>query len=1015
MSNSSLFIHGMAKIHEIGLDLQQSAVMCKNGRRLLAQTKTALTTHGLVIRAKHRKRQLYRGIAADLTEIQLILSNERHLRDALNEGDFPRAIALCVACHASLRAYEQFTCLASFQSYVQSSWELLQRRVESAVRDVVRKFDATTYERVLVAHRRMGRGYHVIERLQRQFIDTINENTKNALYAHVLQSERNAMRAEELKAMNFKNLAEALDDKFFVECLHTILEYMADLLFVHWQMSKWHERRAAADAAADAAAAAKQAPKQKKALAAKRAAAAAADRDDDDDDDDDGGRADDDENDDGDDDDTDAKYFAGLGESLSRFRKTMWDKIQRKVAAILSTSQLANYKIDEFLHVLDSIYRFIAIGEAFSGCDSDHMRRSIKLQSKQYFENMHKRRMEDLSIMLANEHWHPCPVADDFELDRIKEFAPMSASTLLAGTARADGDTSSAAAAASDAERIFAEQARSGNPFSKAALQAAAAAASKARREVQLPAASADGGGASAQAAAVVATPASAADADATDEGEKRNFLTSTCINVAKFIGKYVQMMQILEPISYQIFVGLEQIYNFYLYAVFKFFIESVPVPGCFAELPALQHKALPAELRQVLAAFSAKLDELGAWGKGLLPRMDESVTARLADANGCYGAAKRAVALESLCVLAEATRRLKPRLAQLLAARPGADKKLKEFMASSVAHVPALRRHGYVVLSSVVLPFENLCRLVENTNWATTKNVETQCNDYVARYREEYRLFAVRAQTLQQEGAIPRAVFLLLWRQAVSRGMDTLIEGFARAKKCTDQGQLLRKLDLQELCSELNSLVPKQAGRPLPRHEDVALYIRAYYQEADHFLPFVKEHNTKFTQKQILSVINQGFGKDMKKPNRKDLEKTIEEIYAMQEAAAAAVVAAAAAATAATMTASTTPTLQPRAAAATAPAAAPAVPATAATTAPKATAVPVAAAPSTATVPPKASASASAAAAAVPATAAPTAPKATAVPVAAAPSTATAPPKASAPASTAAPAAAAPAVIGKK
>jgi syndetin len=933
MSNSSLFIHGMAKIHEIGLDLQQSAVMCKNGRRLLAQTKTALTTHGLVIRAKHRKRELYRGIAADLTEIQLILSNERHLRDALNEGDFPRAIALCVACHASLRAYEQFTCLASFQSYVQSSWELLQRRVESAVRDVVRKFDATTYERVLVAHRRMGRGYHVIERLQRQFIDTINENTKNALYAHVLQSERNAMRAEELKAMNFKNLAEALDDKFFVECLHTILEYMADLLFVHWQMSKWHERRAAADAA-DAAAAAKQAPKQKKALAAKRAAAAAAA---DNDDDDDGGRSDDD-NENDDDDDTDSKYFAGLGESLSRFRKTMWDKIQRKVAAILSTSQLANYKIDEFLHVLDSIYRFIAIGEAFSGCDSDHMRRSIKLQSKQYFENMHKRRMEDLSIMLANEHWHPCPVADDFELDRIKEFAPMSASTLLAGTARADGDTSSAAAAASDAERIFAEQARSGNPFSKAALQAAAAAASKARREVQLPAAGAD---ASAQAAAVAAaTPASAADADATDEGEKRNFLTSTCINVAKFIGKYLQMMQILEPISYQIFVGLEQIYNFYLYAVFKFFVESVPVPGCFAELPALQHKALPGELRQVLAAFSAKLDELGAWGKGLLPRMDESVTARLADANGCYGAAKRAVALESLCVLAEATRRLKPRLAQLLAARPGADKKLKEFMASSVAHVPALRRHGYVVLSSVVLPFENLCRLVENTNWATTKNVETQCNDYVARYREEYRLFAVRAQTLQQEGAIPRAVFLLLWRQAVSRGMDTLIEGFARAKKCTDQGQLLRKLDLQELCSELNSLVPKQAGRPLPRHEDVALYIRAYYQEADHFLPFVKEHNTKFTQKQILSVINQGFGKDMKKPNRKDLEKTIEEIYAMQEAAAAAVVAAAAAATAAALT----PTLQPRAA-------------EAAAAAPK-----VAVAPSTATAPPKASAPASAA-----------------------------------------------------
>jgi hypothetical protein len=847
MSNYSLFVHGMAKIHEIGLDLQQSAVMCKNGRRLLAQTKQALTTHGLVIRAKHRKRELYRGIGADLNEIQQILSNERTLRDAVDEGDFPRAIELCVACHASLRAYEQFTCLSSFQSYVQSSWEALQRRVESAVRDVVRKFDPLTYERVLIAYRRMERGFHVLERLQRQFIDTINEDTKNALYAHVLQSERNAMRAEELKAMNFKNLADALEDRFFVDCLHTILEYLTDLLYVHWQMTKWHERRAAADAAAAAA-------------AAKNGAAA-----------------------EGDDDDTDAKFLASVAESLSRFRKTMWDKMQRKVAAILSTSQLSNYKIDDFLHVLDSVYRFIAIGEAFSGCDSDHMRRSIKSQSKQYFENMHKARMEDLSIMLSNEQWHPCPVADDFELDQIKEFMPPAPTTRTGGSSDAH-----------DADHIFAEHARSGNPFGRAAMEAAASAAVKARRAAQqAPAAPTAAAAAAAATSAAASAAASASGQEDTEESEKRNFLTSTSINVAKYIGKYVQMMQILEPISYQVFVGLEQLYNFYLFAVHKFFIESVAVPSCFADLSQLQIKALPSELRQVISSVTAKLEELGPYGKGLLPHLDESVAARLADANGLYGAAKRSVAFESLVVLAQATKRLQPRLTKLLAARPGADKKLKDFLSSSVAGATALRRHGYVVLSSVVLPFEHMCRLVENTNWATTKSVETS-NAYVARYKEEYRLFAVRAQTLQQQGSIPRAVYALLWRQAVSRGMDTLIEGFARAKKVTDQGQTLRKLDLQEFCSELNSLMPKQFGRPLPRQEDVALYIRAYYHDPDLFLPFVKEHNEKFTQKQVFAVLNQGVGKDTKKQLKKDLEKFIEEIYLRQEAVSAAAAAAA-------------------------------------------------------------------------------------------------------------------------
>ena len=113
--------------------------------------------------------------------------------------------------------------------------------------------------------------------------------------------------------------------------------------------------------------------------------------------------------DDSDADASDAKFFATVADSLLRFRKTMWDKMQRKVSAILSTSQLASYKIDDFLVVLDSVYRFIKVGEAFSGCNSEHLRRSIKQQSKAYFENLHKRRMEDLSIMLANEQWQPCP------------------------------------------------------------------------------------------------------------------------------------------------------------------------------------------------------------------------------------------------------------------------------------------------------------------------------------------------------------------------------------------------------------------------------------------------------------------------------------------------------------------------------------------------------------------------------------------------------------------------------
>ena len=157
MSNYNLFVQGMSKIHELGLDLHQSAVICKNGRRLVQQTKGALTTHGIIVTAKHRKRQLYASVAADLRELQNIVANERRLREALEEGDFVTSIELALTGRELLRAYEQFTCLASFSSYVQTSWELLQRRLENSVRDVVRQFDALAYERTLIGHRRMGK------------------------------------------------------------------------------------------------------------------------------------------------------------------------------------------------------------------------------------------------------------------------------------------------------------------------------------------------------------------------------------------------------------------------------------------------------------------------------------------------------------------------------------------------------------------------------------------------------------------------------------------------------------------------------------------------------------------------------------------------------------------------------------------------------------------------------------------------------------------------------------------
>ena len=243
-------------------------------------------------------------------------------------------------------------------------------------------------------------------------------------------------------------------------------------------------------------------------------------------------------------------------------------------------------------------------------------------------------------------------VADDFALERIKEFRvlpPLDAES-VSSASEAKDDAARQAQARANAERIFAAHQSNGNPFGKAALAKAAEAARVARAKTAEEEAAA---AAVAVAEARAADKAAAAGAgEASDEAngaadDTRLFVTSTSINVAKFIGKYMQMMITLEPIAYQVFVGIAQLFDFYLFAVHSFFIESVQVPAALADLDALQSSALQPELRQAIDGMRDRLDALARAGMPLKPEVDSNVASRLADANGLCGAAQRAVACE--------------------------------------------------------------------------------------------------------------------------------------------------------------------------------------------------------------------------------------------------------------------------------------------------------------------------------------------------------------------------------
>ena len=112
---------------------------------------------------------------------------------------------------------------------------------------------------------------------------------------------------------------------------------------------------------------------------------------------------------------------------------------------------------------------------------------------------------------------------------------------------------------------------------------------------------------------------------------------------------------------------------------------------------------------------------------------------------------------------------------------------------------------------------------------------------------------------------------------EVVARLMESLVEGYSRAKKVSAEGIAVRQLDLKVLQSELEKLTPL---RPLPHINLVDEYIKAYYLSEEMAIPWIKQHQQAFNKKQILTVISQGVAARMaSKQQKQQLLLIVEEL----------------------------------------------------------------------------------------------------------------------------------------
>uniref|UniRef100_A0A146Z5K6 Coiled-coil domain-containing protein 132 n=1 Tax=Fundulus heteroclitus TaxID=8078 RepID=A0A146Z5K6_FUNHE len=873
------YVKELERVTALQANLQLAAVICTNARRQLRVSKEEFTEASLGLLANQRRRQLLTGLLKSLRTIKTLQRTDVRLSEMLEEEDYPGAIQLCLECQKAASTFKHYSCISELNSKLQDTLEQIEEQLDVALSKTCKHFDVLHYTKVQKAYTLLGKTQTAMDQLHMHFTQAIHNTVFQVVLGYVELCAGNA--DTKFLKMQYKDLCTHITLDSYIPCLTDLCKALWEVMLSYHRTMQWHEEH----------------DKQKAAPSQDDAAAEADELT------------------------VDRSY---VKKKLEHGLTRIWQDVQLKVKVYILGTDMSNFKYDDFIVVLDVISRLMQVGEEFCGSKSEVLQESIKRQSVNYFRNYHRARLEELRMFLENETWELCPVKSNFNIAQLHEFKFM-------GQCRSPSVSPSRQAASSVAPALeelslFQQFHQEGNPFEMHIEP----------KEEETEDVLASNGYESDELEKSVYQDYDS-DSDVADElkqdyvdeqtgdaplksvsretirSKKKSdynlskacapILTNTTLNVIRLVGKYMQMMNILKPIAFDVIHCVSQLFDYYLYAVYTFFgrndmpvpspslptysgREAVPArvvgPACLYESSGLG--LISSRLRTTLNRIQESLIDMDPVGENAgvhgppedrkekvpIPHLSQMVV--LTDSGTLYGLAQRVVATESLVFLAEQFESLQSHLDTMM---PAAKKPfLQQFYSQTVSTASELRKPIYWIVAAKAIDYEQMLLMMAGVKW-DIKEIMSQHNIYVDVLLKEFEQFNKRLGEVSRHVRIPLPVSNVLWEHCIRLANRTLVEGYANVKKCSNEGRALMQLDFQQFLMKLEKLTDL---RPIPDKEFVETYIKAYYLTENDMEQFIKNHR-EYSMKQLANLVNVCLGSHINKKARQKLLSAIDDI----------------------------------------------------------------------------------------------------------------------------------------
>ncbi|XP_026155677.1 syndetin isoform X4 [Mastacembelus armatus] len=847
------YVKELERVTALQTNLQLAAVICTNARRQLSVAKEGFTEASLGLLANQRRRQLLTGLLKSLRTIKTLQRTDVRLSEMLEEEDYPGAIQLCLECQKAASTFKHYSCISELNSKLQDTLEQIEEQLDVALSKTCKHFDVSHYTKVQMAYTLLGKTQTAMDQLHMHFTQAIHNTVFQVVLGYVELCAGNA--DTKFQKMQYKDLCTHITLDSYIPCLTDLCKALWEVMLSYHRTMQWHEKH----------------DKQESTPIP-----------------DDAGAESDELL-------VDRSY---VKKKLEHGLTRIWQDVQLKVKAYILGTDMSNFKYDDFIVVLDVISRLMQVGEEFCGSKSEVLQESIKRQSINYFKNYHRARLEELRMFLENETWELCPVKSNFNIAQLHEFKFMG--QCRSPSVSPSRQTVTSTSPAQEELSLFQQYIQEGNPFemhiehkdeeTEDVLASNGYESDELEKSVyqdydsdsdvpeELKQDYVDEQTGDVPVKSVSReTIRSRKKSDYNLSKSNAPILTNTTLNVIRLVGKYMQMMNILKPIAFDVIHCVSQLFDYYLYAVYTFFGRNDMYESSGLGLISSRLRTTLNRIQESLIDMEAVGENVGVHGptedrKEKVPSPHLSQLVVLTNSGTLYGLAQRVVATESLVFLAEQFESLQSHLDTMM---PAAKKPfLQQFYSQTVSTASELRKPIYWIVAAKAIDYEQMLLMMAGVKW-DIREIMSQHNVYVDVLLKEFEQFNTRLGDVSRHVRIPLPVSNVLWEHCIRLANRTLVEGYANVKKCSNEGRALMQLDFQQFLMKLEKLTDL---RPIPDKEFVETYIKAYYLTENDMEQFIKNHR-EYSMKQLANLVNVCLGSHINKKARQKLLAAIDDI----------------------------------------------------------------------------------------------------------------------------------------